>query len=48
MSKNNYSKKLNSGFQNMVFGKTPKSFGADFNRKGSEVLKVNLKGGKLL
>ena len=48
MSKNNCSKKLNSGFQNMVFGKSPKAFGKDFSRKGSSVLKVNLKGGKLL
>lgn len=48
MSKNKCSKKLNSGFQNMVFGKSPKSFGADFNRKGSSVLKVNLKGRKFL
>ena len=48
MSKNNCSKKLNSGFQNMVFGKSPKSFGEDFNRKGNSLLKVNLKGGKLL
>lgn len=32
----------------MVFGKSPKSFGADLERRGNSVLKVNIKRGKFL